>query len=108
MESFEWHKEDMLKKPLVRELLRVSEGEVIAVWTEETPHQNAKMGTVRFQGSGNVAELGEYWMLAAVMTLLRVNQVHWEATIAADKAIEGGGESDVYGSAHSTLSGRLT
>jgi hypothetical protein len=93
-EQFEWRREDTRQQPVVRQLVRVAnsntkQSEVVGVWSEDpVPEREAHMGHFELTGSGATTELGRYWTLVAIMTLLRVNQANWEASAAAEKMIE--------------------
>lgn len=51
-----------------------------------------KMGTFQFQGSGATGELGQYWTLMAVMTLLRMVQGQLRASDMAYQMAKAAGE----------------
>ncbi|KAK2596692.1 hypothetical protein QQS21_006207 [Conoideocrella luteorostrata] len=96
-EDFEWRSDNVLKPPpkgklYERTLVRVRSGngaeETVGRWTDDAaPEKTAKLGTFAFEGSGATGELGSYWGLMAVMTLLRITQIKLEASAAADKML---------------------
>lgn len=87
IESFEWRGDSALNKrngnPLERRLIRLesttTQGqEVVGVWTDDvSPLTGNKLGTFQFLGSGATGELGEYWTLMAVMSLIRILEVRY-------------------------------
>ncbi|KAK2882746.1 hypothetical protein FQN49_000058 [Arthroderma sp. PD_2] len=101
-QTFEWRSENLLStspgKTMEYRLSRLNEGgggegEVVGVWTKQVEvEEDCKMGTFQFQGRGATGELGEYWTLMAVMTVIRLCQVEWVAKGAAEKIIKGGGK----------------
>lgn len=106
-EEFEWRTENLLKpppgKPFERTLVRMPNQagageEIVGRWTgEQKPEQNAKLGEFQFEGTGATGELGPYWALMVVMSLLRVSQIRWEASAAADSMITAAGKLVVFG-----------
>lgn len=102
-EQFEWRSDNVLKpvegRPYERTLVRMRNGEeVVGRWTDDrAPEKSAKLGTFQFEGSGATGELGAYWALMAVMTLLRISQVKWEASLAADKMLAGAAKVALLG-----------
>lgn len=91
-EQFEWRSDSIIRPPpgklYERALIRMKGEEVVGRWTDDpAPEKSAKLGTFQFEGSGATGELGQYWTLMAVMTLLRISQIKWEASAAADKML---------------------
>lgn len=78
VETFEWH---TTKGGLhVRRLIRLSGGvdDVLATWTEgKVPNKNGRVATFRFPRIEVCEELGERWVLMAVVSALRVCQSAW-------------------------------
>jgi hypothetical protein len=106
-EPFEWRSDNQIRPPpgklYERTLVRTngvggSGEEVVGRWTDdEAPEKTAKLGTFRFEGSGAKGELGDYWTLMVVMTLLRISQVKWEASAAADKMLSAAAKVTLLG-----------
>ena len=115
-ESFEWRTGNMLRpeenKPFKRWLVRLASGsdpdspdreeeEVVGTWVEEedttTKQTTAKMGTFRFQGSAATGYLGAYCTLGVVVSLLRINQIHWVTAQAVDTMVESAGKMALGG-----------
>lgn len=94
-EGFEWRGGSAPE----RRLVRMQGGgaaweEVVGVWTDETPSsmRGNKLGTFEFLGSGTTGELGPYWTLMAVVTLLRILEVNSAGpeALAAMSGVAGG------------------
>lgn len=86
-ESFEWRGGSVHDRRHVseRRLIRLDstttdEGveELVGIWNDETPSptRGNKLGTFEFLGSGTKQDLGPYWKLMAIMTLLRILQIN--------------------------------
>ncbi|KAF3481667.1 uncharacterized protein GIQ15_04426 [Arthroderma uncinatum] len=99
--DFEWRSDHLFStKPREMVEYRLSrlgadgtEGEVVGIWSKKLEiGEDCKMGTFRFQGSGATGELGEYWTLMAVMSVIRLCQVDWVAKGAAEGFFKAGGK----------------
>jgi hypothetical protein len=103
IETFEWRRDNLFSlnpdQPFERRLVRLGGGatptgeEVVCKWIGEpnTEWVN-KMGSLYFQGRGATGELGQYWFLMAVMSLLWIVKIDWEAAALADSIINAAGK----------------
>ena len=96
-ENFEWRGPGALKPTpgvaQVKRLTRQGSEVVLATWTEELdPVGKGALGYFAFVEGGGSAQLGGYWTLVAVATGIRLAQVKWEASAAAEQMIKGAGK----------------
>lgn len=98
-QTFEWRLPDAIKAtpgvPKVRKLAPIAgegAGEVLATWTEELDMMGRMvLGYFEFteKGVAGQARLGAYWTLVSVASAVRLAQIKWEASAAADQMIKG-------------------
>jgi hypothetical protein len=56
---------------------RLGREDVVARWVEElVPENESKLGTFRFETTAAIGDLGAFWSLAAVTSLLRIVPSH--------------------------------
>ena len=96
-QTFEWRLPDALKAtpgvPKVRKLYQVGKEEVLATWTQElNPEQQLAIGYFQFTNATHSGQFGPYWTLVAAASGIRIGQMQWEVSAAADQMIKGAGE----------------
>lgn len=88
-EVFEWRR-DLFQKEVSkdgsfeRRLVRVSTStpdneDVVCKWLGESKRNwTTRLGRIQFVGTGATDDLGPYWRLMAVMTMLRIMNIDWD------------------------------
>lgn len=97
VEAFEWRSSNVYnaspQRPLEYRLTRSANGELVALYVADPAAETTgKFGSFQFAGSGASGQLGPYWTLMTVMTIIRLVQAKVEADMAVDKMLTASGK----------------
>ncbi|KAJ3496933.1 hypothetical protein NLG97_g2279 [Lecanicillium saksenae] len=97
IEGFEWRSSTLQfaagQQQMEYKLTRTNGGETVATYHEDPAAiTTGRFGTFQFAGSGATGQLGPYWTLMTVMTLIRLVQAKTEAEAAVDQMLKAGGK----------------
>lgn len=86
------------QQQLEYQLTRTVNGELVGVYqADPAATSTGRFGTFEFRGSGASGQLGPYWTLMTVMTLVRLVQAKAEAEAAVDQMLKAGGRLALAG-----------
>ncbi|KAJ6779995.1 hypothetical protein PWT90_06879 [Aphanocladium album] len=97
VEGFEWRSPTLQfgasQQQIEYKLTRTGNGEVVGTYlADPTAITTGRFGTFQFAGSGATGQLGPYWTLMTVMTLIRLVQAKTDAEAAVDQMLKAGGK----------------